>query len=70
MYIIIDTTTGKVWKHDGIYPGDFIDRIVNKEHTPVVISNGSNTIGENGITEVIDRDELLYYRNLYIFDEY
>ena len=61
MYIIIDTTTGKVWKHERNYPIDIIDRIVNKECTPIV---------ENDITEDIDRDELLYYRNLYIFEEY
>lgn len=61
MYIIIDTTTGKVWKHKGNNPSDIIDRIVNKECTPIV---------ENDTTEDIDRDELLYYRNLYIFEEY
>lgn len=61
MYIIIDTTTGKVWKHEGNNPIDIIDRIVNKGCTPIV---------ENDTTEDIDRDELLYYRNVYIFEEY
>ena len=36
MYIIIDTTTGKVWKHEGNNPIDIIDRIVNKGCTPIV----------------------------------
>ena len=77
MYIIIDTTTGKVWKHEGHYPINIINRIVNKGHTLTVSSIGSNnikyhhkTIVKNAMTEDIDRDELLYYRNIDIFEEY
>ena len=77
MYIIIDTTIGKVWKHEGRYPINIINRIVNKGHTLTVSSTGSNTIKyhnktivKNGMIEDIDRDELLYYRNIDIFEEY
>ena len=76
MYIIIDTTTGKAWKYYGIYPFNLIGRIVNKGHTPLVISTYANTIKyhnkttvKDGIAEVLDRDEALYYSNLYLGED-
>ena len=67
MYIIIDTTTGKGWKHEGNYPINLVESLILKGHNPVIISTYSNTIKyhhktivENGITEVIGSDEVNY----------
>ena len=67
MYIIVDTTTTKIYKVEGDYPINLVDYLVVKGHHPVVISTYSNTIKYNhhtieeyGETEVIGSDEVNY----------
>ena len=77
MYIIIDTTTEKVWKHEGSYPINLVDSLILKGHNPVIISTHSNTIKyhyktiiENGITEIVGSDEVNYITGIHtIFED-
>lgn len=76
MYIIIDTATGKVWKHKGSYPINLVESLILKGCNPVVISTHSDTIKyhhktivENGITEVIGSDEVNYITGVHTIFE-
>ena len=44
MYIIVNNTTRERFTHEGYYPGNFIDDLLNKGDDVIVISLYSNTI--------------------------